>query len=107
KGSAAVGSAKVPVGSVSNASRVVAGMRAGFRACYQRSLAENPDAQGSIHLTLRVGPGGEVQGVTASTTGSLPASVVACVKARASAGQFAPPDGGSAIVKVPVTFVKQ
>jgi outer membrane biosynthesis protein TonB len=107
KGNASVGGAAVSGGTVSNASRVVAGMRAGFRACYQRGLAENPDAAGSIRLTIRVGAGGEVAGVSASQSGSLPASVVSCVQARAQAAQFDAPDGGSAVIAVPVTFVKQ
>lgn len=100
-------SSSVSVGSVSNAQSVIAGMRAGFRRCYQQALDQNPDIQGSIKLTIRVGPGGEVSGVSSSTTGNLPPSVVSCVEARARAGQFAPPDGGSAVVQAPVTFVKQ
>jgi hypothetical protein len=107
KGSAAVGGAAVSGGTISDASRVVAGMRAGFRACYNRGLQENPDAQGSIRLTIRVGPGGEVQGVSAAPSGNLSGTVVSCVQARASAAQFSPPEGGSAVVVVPVTFVKQ
>ena len=75
-------------------------MRAGFRACYNRGLQENPDAQGNIRLTIRVGPGGEVSGVSAAPSGNLPASVVSCVQARASAAQFAPPEGGSAVIVV-------
>ncbi|HET7545357.1 MAG TPA: AgmX/PglI C-terminal domain-containing protein [Polyangiaceae bacterium] len=106
KGNANVGGAAVSGGTVSNASRVVAGMRAGFRACYQRALAENPDAAGNITLTIRVGAGGEVTSVGGSS-GSLPPSVVACVKARAQAAQFDAPEGGSAVISVPVTFVKQ
>jgi hypothetical protein len=81
-------------------------MRPGFRRCYNQELANNPDAEGSIHLSIRVGPGGEVTGVSATVSGNL-GSAVACVKARAAAAQFAPPDGGSAVVQVPVTFVKQ
>lgn len=107
KGNASVGGAAVSGGTVSNAARVVAGMRAGFRACYQRGLNENPDSQGSIRLTIQVGPGGEVRNVTAVPSGTLPASVVSCVQARARAAQFDPPEGGSAAVQVPVTFVKQ
>ena len=106
RGSASVGGAAVSGGTVSNASRVVAGMRAGFRACYNRELANNPDAQGSIRLTIRVGPGGEVQGVSAGASGNL-GSAVGCVRSRASAARFSPPEGGSAVVVVPVTFVKQ
>lgn len=107
RGNANVSRPAVSGGTVSNASRVVAGMRAGFRACYQRGLNENPDAEGAIRLTIRVGPGGEVSAVTAVPSGNLPGSVVGCVKARARAAQFDPPEGGSAAVVVPVTFVKQ
>jgi hypothetical protein len=107
KGNASVGGAAVSGGSVSNAARVVAGMRAAFRQCYQRGLDQNPDAQGSIRLTIRVGAGGEVSGVTATPTGNLPPSVVSCVQARAKAAQFDAPEGGSAAIVVPVTFVKQ
>ncbi|HEX2876877.1 MAG TPA: AgmX/PglI C-terminal domain-containing protein [Polyangiaceae bacterium] len=107
KGNASVGGAAVSGGTVSNAARVVAGMRAGFRNCYQRGLAESPDAAGSIRLTIRVGAGGEVAGVSPAASGSLPASVISCVVARAQAAQFDPPEGGSAVIAVPVTFVKQ
>ncbi|HEY3254256.1 MAG TPA: AgmX/PglI C-terminal domain-containing protein [Polyangiaceae bacterium] len=107
QGRASLGS-ETTVGVVSNASQVVAAMRPGFRSCYQRyGLAENPDAAGSIRLTIRVGAGGEVAGVSASSSGSLPAAVLSCVQARARVGQFNAPEGGSAVVVVPVTFVKQ
>ncbi|HEX4477048.1 MAG TPA: AgmX/PglI C-terminal domain-containing protein [Polyangiaceae bacterium] len=107
KGNASTGAATNSGGIVSNAARVVAGMRAGFRNCYNRALAQNPDAEGKIGLSIRVGPGGEVQGVGASPSGNLPDSVVSCVKARAQAAQFDPPQGGLAVIQVPVTFVKQ
>jgi hypothetical protein len=106
KGSARA-SANVTAGSVSNAASVVARMRAAFRACYQRGLDNNPDIEGKITLTLKVGPNGEVQSVTPSTTGNLPSDVVGCVQSRARAAQFDPPQGGTAVVQVPVTFVKQ
>lgn len=107
RGNATTGAAVNSGGQVSNAARVVAGMRAGFRNCYNRALAQNPDAEGKISLSIKVGPGGEVQGVNASPSGNLPDSVVGCVKARASAAQFDPPQGGLAVIQVPVTFVKQ
>ncbi len=100
-------SSNMAAGSVSNANQVVAAMRAGFRRCYQLALDQNPDVSGSIKLVIRVGAGGEVTGVSASQSGNLPPSVVTCVKARAQAAEFAPPDGGSAAINVPVTFVKQ
>ena len=108
KGNANVGGAAVSGGAVDGAASVVARMRAGFRACYERGLAQNPDAQGSIRLTIRVGPGGEVTGVSSAPSGSLPPSVVSCVETRARAAQFSAPEGGTAaVVVVPVTFVKQ
>jgi hypothetical protein len=106
QGKADLGSAAVSGGDVANASRVVAGMRAGFRNCFNRELAQNPDAQGKIDLNIKVGPGGEVQGVTAAVSGNL-GSAVECVKSRARNAQFDPPSGGSAVIRVPVTFVKQ
>jgi hypothetical protein len=106
RGSANVAAPSVGGGAVSNANSVVAGMRAGFRACYMRELENNPDAEGRIQLTIKVGPGGEVQSVSAAPSGNL-GSAVACVRARASAATFAPPEGGMAVIQVPVTFVKQ
>lgn len=100
-------STQVAAGSVSDASRVVAGMTAGFRRCYNQALEQNPDASGSIRLAIKVGPGGEVSSVTATPSGNLPPSVVTCVQARAKAAQFSPPEGGSAVINVPVSFVKQ
>ncbi|MEI9947757.1 MAG: VIT domain-containing protein [Pseudomonadota bacterium] len=107
KGNVSVGGANVTGGSIGNAARVVAGMRAGFRNCYQRGLAENPDAAGSIRLSVRVAAGGEVEEVIPSPSGSLAASVIACVVARARAAQFDPPEGGSTIINVPVTFASE
>ncbi len=108
KGNASVGGAAVSGGTVANASRVVAGMRAGFRSCFQRGLAQDPGAQGSVRLAIKVGPGGEVTNVTPSNaSASLPPSVVACVVARARAAQFDAPAGGSPTITVPVTFVVQ
>jgi hypothetical protein len=100
-------SSSVAGGNISNAAKVVAAMRAAFRQCYQKGLDQNPDAQGSIKMSIKVGPGGEVTNVSATPSGNLPPGVVDCVTARARRAQFEPPEGGSAVVQVPVTFVKQ
>jgi TonB family protein len=100
-------SSSVAGGSISNAAKVVAAMRAAFRQCYQKGLDQNPDAQGNIRLSIKVGPGGEVTNVSATPSGNLPPGVTDCVTARARRAQFDPPEGGSAVVQVPVTFVKQ
>src|SRR5205085_824902 len=100
RGDATVGSAAVSGGQVSNAARVIAGMRAGLRNCFQRGLNENPDAQGQIRLLINVGPAGQVTSATAIPNGNLPQSVTACVQARARNAQFDPPSGGSATIAV-------
>jgi hypothetical protein len=94
-------------GVVSDAASVIAGMRGAWRACYQRGLAENPDAEGSVRLTFRVGPNGESLSVSAAPSGNLPGSVVSCVRSRAASAQFSPPAGGEAVVVAPVIFKKQ
>jgi len=104
KGKASIGGINLAGGSIGNAARVVAGMRAGFRACYQRGLVEDPDAAGSMRLVVRIAEAGEVASVSSSLTGNLPASVVSCVTARVRAAQFEPPEGGSVIINVPVAF---
>ncbi len=106
KGSAMVGGAGVAGGKVANASSVVARMRGRFRRCYQQGLNTNPEMQGSVQLTAKIGPNGEVRGVGGGGGGSLGA-IVPCLKAVVSSGAFAPPEGGSAIISIPITFVKQ
>jgi hypothetical protein len=106
KGNANVGAASVSGGQVGNAERVVAGMRAGFRACYNRGLATNPDLAGQVRIIAKIGPNGEVLSATPQASGLSP-DVVDCVVRRVKSGQFAAPEGGGATITIPVTFVKQ
>lgn len=106
-GNAQVGGAAVSGGSVANASAVVAGMAAGFRRCYNKGLAEDPNMKGSIRITAKIGPNGEVLSASPSGGGGLSGTVVGCVAARVSSAQFAPPEGGGATIVIPVTFVSQ
>jgi len=92
---------------ISNAASVIAGLKGGFRRCYERALAEDPDQTGRIDLSIKVGLDGDVQSVTATPQGNLSSSVVACIRGKAQAAQFEPPQGGLAIVQVPVSLVKQ
>lgn len=106
-GTANVGTAAVSGGSVSNADRVVAGMRTGFRACYNRGLASNPDLHGSVKIVAKVGPNGEVVSATPQGGTTLSQDVVECVIKRVRTGQFDPPSGGGATIVIPVTFALQ
>lgn len=103
---AAAPSAPPTSGTVSDAAQKVGAMRPDFRTCYQRGLKADRDLQGKVRITIRVGPNGHVVEATAKSDG-LPSDVVDCVLKRASSTVFSPPEGGSAVIAVPVTFVKQ
>jgi len=105
-GSASIGGASVSGGSVANASGVVAGMAAGFRRCYNNGLKEDPNMKGTVRVTARIGPNGEVLSASASG-GGLSGSVISCVQARVASASFAPPEGGGATIVIPVTFISQ
>jgi hypothetical protein len=106
-GTAGVGAADVKGGAISNADRVVAGMRAGFRACYNRGLGNNPDLQGQVKIVAKVGPNGEVLSATPQGGAGLGTEVVDCVVRRVKSASFAPPEGGGATIVIPVTFALQ
>jgi hypothetical protein len=106
-GTASIGGAAVSHGAISNASAVVAGMAAGFRRCYNKGLQGDPNMKGSVRLTAKIGPNGEVLSVSPSGGSGLSGTVVSCVAARVSAAQFAPPEGGGATLVIPVTFTSE
>lgn len=106
-GNASIGGASVAGGNVPNASSVVSGMAAGFRRCYNRGLAENPEMKGSVRITAKIGPNGEVVSATPSSGGNLSGTVISCVAARVRSAQFAPPEGGGATIVIPVSFTSQ
>jgi hypothetical protein len=101
---AAMGGAAVSGGAVGNASSVVAGMAAGFRRCYNVGLQEDPNMTGTVRITAKIGPRGEVLDVSPSSSG-LSTKVVSCVAARVAEAVFNPPEGGGATIVIPVTFV--
>ena len=100
-------SASVAGGTVNNAQRIVAGMNAGFRSCYQRGLNTNPDMSGSVRVTATISPGGEVSGVTVAQTGSISGEVASCIANRVRSARFDPPEDGMATIVIPVTLVQQ
>lgn len=100
-----VGAPSTANGTIANAARVVAGLRAGFRACHQRSLNENPEVSGAGRLSIIVGSGGQVSSASFAPSGNLPANLATCVTQRARTAQFEPPRGGSvATLSVPLQF---
>jgi tetratricopeptide (TPR) repeat protein len=100
-------SAPAPGGAVANAGAVIAGLASGFRRCYNRALQRDPEMKGSIRITAKVGPGGEVVRVRTLTPASYAEVMVTCPMQRLLEARFTPPEGGGATVVVPVTFVSQ
>jgi hypothetical protein len=100
-----------PLGSTSitNAPRVVAGMRAGFRACYGRALASDSSLEGSLRIAAQVSPDGFVVSAKPLVDGTqehgrLNDELIACVLRRVQATTFAPPVAGPETLVIPIQF---
>lgn len=106
KGDASIGgtTATVPV---SNADRVIAGLRGRFRSCYQQGLASDPSMSGKVVMSTKIGPNGEVASVSPASNTGLSEGVVSCIARAIRNAQFDPPGGGGSTLSVPVTFVQQ
>ncbi|MFO0761275.1 MAG: AgmX/PglI C-terminal domain-containing protein [Byssovorax sp.] len=91
-------------GAIPNANAVVSSARAGFRACYKREIDVNPTAHGSVRITVKVGPNGEVLSATPSGVSGLSGALVGCLVSRVSGLAFDPPQGGGATLVIPMGF---
>jgi hypothetical protein len=101
-----VGGVTVSGGKIANASQVAAGMAAGFRRCLNSALARDPGSikgGSTLRVTAQVGKDGEVLSSTPSGGAGLSASAIACIAARVSSAQLAPPDGGNATLVIPLS----
>jgi len=88
---------------VKDADSVIARNRWRFKACYNKALASDPNAGGTVKVTVRVGEGGEV--ISASQASSdAPAGLASCIVSSFQSMKFAAPDGGSATFTVPVVL---
>ena len=97
-------SATVPI---SGADRVIAGLRARFRQCYQTGLNSDPSMSGKVTITAKVGPNGEVSDASVSSNTGLSQGVASCIANVVKRAQFDPPGGGGSTLNIPVTFVQQ
>ena len=103
---------KVDVGATSatvaiaNAGAVVAGLRAGFRSCYNAGLNVDPTMSGRVRLTADISPNGEVASVTPSENTGLSEAVVQCMGRKLRNAQFDAPGPKGSKLQVPVTFVQ-
>lgn len=91
---------------VARAAQRVDEMRSDFQRCYQSALATNSLLQGASRLIIKLAADGHVAEAKALAV-SLPVEMVECLLRHAVAANFDPPDGGAAVIVVPVTFVKR
>jgi len=92
---------------ISDADRVVAGLRARFRSCYQTGLNSDPSMSGKVVISARVGPNGEVSGADVAQNTGLSPAVAQCIAGVVKRATFSAPGGGGSTLQIPVTFVQQ
>lgn len=92
---------------ISDADRVIAGLRARFRSCYQTGLNSDPGMSGKVLISARVGPNGEVQSADVASNSGLSPSVASCIAGVVKRATFSAPGGGGSTLQIPVTFVQQ
>jgi len=94
----------VASGAIADACEVCKNARPRLRACYDEALPRPPGMQGSVRLHAEVGPDGIVSRV-AGGGGPLRRPIVPCLKSVVRTLAFAAPEGGKAIVTIPITFI--
>jgi hypothetical protein len=105
KGAASLGYLDKGESAPPNSTRVVAGLRAGFRACYVAALQTDAAVAGTLKVEIEVAPSGDVADASAKqVSGTLPAALIDCVVRRARAAKFEPPMSDDATMRFPVTF---
>lgn len=90
---------------VQNAERTIAGLRPGFRRCYNTGLATDPTMSGKIVLAVKLDPNGDVVRIDKVDGSGLSSAVESCITARAKQATFDAPGGSGATIQIPVTFV--
>lgn len=84
----------------------VASMRPRFRDCYAALLSRNRRAHGAVRLTLRIDCQGAVRSALAAAYG-IDREAVSCLFRQVALSRFSPPDGGTATIQIPITFIHQ
>jgi hypothetical protein len=107
-GNVSVPPPNVTGGIVPNAPGIVAGMAAGFRRCYNNELSRgDPSSRGTVRITAKIGPNGEVLATSASSSGNLSGTLVGCLRSRVASALFSPPEGGGATLVIPISLDHQ
>lgn len=106
KGDVAFGGSTATV-PISDADRVIAGLRPRFRQCYNTGLQSDPSMAGKVVITAKVGPNGEVSSADVSQNTGLSQGVASCISRVIKNATFSAPGGGGSTLNIPVTFVQQ
>lgn len=86
---------------LNNALRAVAQSAQG---CYERALRQNTTLSGKVVVAVKVRGNGASCGASLVQDGLGDTSVASCVLQKFRSGIFAPPVGGCADVRVPISF---
>ncbi len=81
--------------------RIVRASSGRIRACYEKTLAKDSFAKGTVEVTFVIGRSGEVTSAS-SKAGKLPAELGACISSVFQTMTFPAPEGGTVTVVYPI-----
>lgn len=96
----------IATAAISDADRVIAGLRSRFRKCYETGMAGDPTMQGKVIIAARIQPNGEVQSASVESNEGLSSGVAQCIAGTVKNATFTG-NGSMTTLKVPVTFRHQ
>lgn len=84
--------------------RVVNKRQRGIQYCYEKELARNPELQGKVTMSWRIGTDGSVAKVIVANSTLGNKTVENCMKRSIKRWRFAKPEGGMCQIKFPFVF---
>ncbi|MCA9544730.1 MAG: AgmX/PglI C-terminal domain-containing protein [Myxococcales bacterium] len=84
--------------------RVVNARQRGIQYCYEKELARNPELNGKVTLSWRIGLDGSVQKVFVESSSLNNKTVEGCMTRQVQRWRFAKPEGGMCQIKFPFVF---
>lgn len=83
------------------AADVISRNRFRFKACFEKALAADAKAQGTVTVTVKLGPSGNVVSSVGESKQAPPA-MTSCIAKAFESMKFPPPERGSATMVVPI-----
>lgn len=84
--------------------RVVSRRQKGIQYCYEKELARNPELQGKVTLSWRIGIDGSVKKVVVENSTLRNKKVEGCMTRNVKRWRFPKPEGGMCQIKFPFVF---